>query len=77
MKDIVQSVVDVIFSFSTFMLLMIGLFIWIIISVGERDAANRETLRLNTEACYAQGMVLVQSDAGPRCVLPQSLVKVK
>lgn len=77
MKDIVQSVVDGIFSFSTFMLLMIGLFIWIIISIGERDAANRETLRLNTEACYEQGMVLVQSDAGQRCVLPQSLVKVK
>lgn len=77
MKDIVKSIFDGIFSFGTFMLLTLAFFIWIFVSIGEREAANKETLRLNTEACYTQGMVLVQSDAGPRCVSPQSLVKVK
>jgi len=28
-----------------------------------------------TEACYNQNMVLVRSEAGPRCVPPSALVK--
>jgi len=27
--------------------------------------------------CYAQGMVRVKTDAGARCVLPNSLVEIK
>jgi len=27
--------------------------------------------------CYAQGMVRVNTDAGPRCVVPNSLVEIK
>jgi hypothetical protein len=38
---------------------------------------QREQTQLRVEACYAQGMVLIRSDAGERCVDPKSLVKVK
>jgi hypothetical protein len=49
----------------------------LIINVAAKQNADTEQKRVATEACYAQGMVLVLSDAGQRCVLPQSLVKVK
>lgn len=77
MKDIVKSIFDGIFSFWTFMLVMTVLFIWIGVQATENDDKIKEQTRIATEACYAQGMVLVQSDAGPRCASPQSLVKVK
>ena len=77
MKDIVKSIVDGIFNFWTFMLVMTVLFIWIGVQATENDDKIKEQTRIATEACYAQGMVLVQSDAGPRCASPQSLVKVK
>lgn len=76
MKDIVKSIVDGIFSFYTIWFLMVLLFGWLIIGIAEQENADAEQKRVATEACYAQGMVLVQSDAGPRCASPQSLVKV-
>lgn len=76
MKDIVKSIFDGIFSFYTIWFLMVLLFGWLIIGVAEQENADAEQKRVATEACYAQGMVLVQSDAGPRCASPQSLVKV-
>lgn len=77
MKDIVKSIVDGIFSFWTVWFVMILIFGWSIIGVAEQENADAEQKRIATEACYAQGMVLVQSDAGQRCVSSQSLVKVK
>ena len=76
MKDIVKSIVDGIFSFWTVWFVMVFIFGWLIIGVAEQEKANDEQKRIATEACYTQGMVLVQSDAGQRCVSPQSLVKV-
>lgn len=77
MKDIVKSVVDGIFNFYTVWFVLVALFVWLIIIVANKENADAEQTRIATEACYEQGMVLVQSDAGQRCVLPQSLVKVK
>lgn len=56
-------------------------FIYGLFSVGasQNEAAKKhraETQRL-TEACYSQGMVLIDTDAGQRCADPRSLVKVK
>jgi hypothetical protein len=77
MKEFFKSLADYVFSFWTFMLLVGFLFGWILLSIAEQeDTARKQTLAL-TEACYSQGMVLVRTDAGQRCVLPQSLVKVK
>jgi len=77
MKEFFKGVADVVFSFGMFMFLFItGVLLLlggIVIKTEELEAQTQ----LQVEACYAQGMVLVLSDAGQRCVLPQSLVKVK
>jgi hypothetical protein len=75
--EIAKSIIDGIFSFWTFWLIMVGLVVMILIQAGETEARAKVETQQLTEACYSQGMVLVQSDAGQRCVLPQSLVKVK
>ncbi len=77
MKEFFKSLADYVFSFGTFCLLFGGAFIFLIFSITEQEEINRKETRRITEACYAQGMVLVQSDAGERCAAPQSLVKVK
>jgi hypothetical protein len=77
MKNFLKSVADYVFSFWTFILLVGFLFGWILISIHEQEDAERKQTLALTEACYSQGMVLVRTDAGQRCVLPQSLVKVK
>lgn len=66
-------IVDGIFSFATFMILMAGLFCYGIYLGYQHDNRTRE----QTAACYAQGMVLVTSQAGDRCVLPTNLIPVK
>jgi hypothetical protein len=68
---------DYVFSFGMFMFLFVVGVIILMGSIVEATNEAREQTQLRTEACYSQGMVLVQSDAGQRCVLPQSLVKVK
>ena len=77
MKNFLKSVADYVFSFWTFILLVGFLFGWILIGITDQERANRKQTLALTEACYSQGMVLVRTDAGQRCVLPQSLVKVK
>ena len=77
MKNFLKSVADYVFSYWTFILLVGFLFGWVLISINDQERANRKQTLALTEACYAQGMVLVRTDAGQRCVLPQSLVKVK
>lgn len=69
MKEFFKSLADAVFSFWTFMLIMGGLFAMILISIHEQEAAERKQTLALTEACYAQGMVLVRTDAGQRCVL--------
>jgi len=55
----------------------VGIFIWLMLLMVESSNEARERTRQITEACYSQGLVLVHTDAGQRCVSPQSLVKVK
>jgi hypothetical protein len=77
MDKFLEFVVDKVFSGFTLFLIFTGAFIFLIFSIAEQGEINRKETQRITEACYSQGMVLVQSDAGQRCVLPQSLVKVK
>ena len=77
MKNFLKSLADYVFSFGMYMFLVCAGFIYVMITVFNAEDRQREATRIATEACYSQGMVLVQSDAGQRCVLPQSLVKVK
>jgi hypothetical protein len=77
MNDFFKSLADYVFSFGMFMFLFVTgiviLFCGMIIKTNELEKQTQ----LQTEACYAQGMVLVHTDAGQRCVDPKSLVKVK
>ena len=77
MKDIVKSLADYVFSFGMFMFLVCTGFVFVMVTVVNADQRNREATRVATEICYSQGLVLVDTDAGQRCVAPQSLVKVK
>ena len=55
----------------------VGWFSWVFIGLVEASNQSRENTRKLTEACYSQGLVLVNTDAGQRCADPRSLVKVK
>jgi hypothetical protein len=77
MKNIVNTIFGYIFSGTTLLLLIGAVFVWFIIAMGNAESREQERIRQVTEACYNQGMVPVDTDAGQRCVLPQSLVKVK
>ena len=55
----------------------VGLFIWFCFGLAEASSVARENTRKLTEACYSQGLVLVETDAGKRCADPRTLVKVK
>ncbi len=64
--------------FGVFILILIGAaFIWFCFAIAEKSNRNRELTKQKTEYCYSQGMVLVSTDAGPRCADPRTLVKVK
>lgn len=77
MKNFLKTLADYVFSFYTICFGLVVLFGWLIVNLDHKSMAAAEQKRIATEACYAQGMVLVQSDAGERCAAPQSLVKVK
>jgi hypothetical protein len=77
MKNFFKSLADYVFSFSTFCVLLVASFVFLLLTISEQEQINRKETKRITEACYTQGMVLVDTDAGQRCVLPQSLVKVK
>jgi hypothetical protein len=79
-NDIFKFVNDIFkFIFSGWVLFFVAtvLFGWVIINISNEASANRELNRQRIEACYNAGMVLVSTDAGPRCATPQSLIKVK
>lgn len=75
MDKFLEFLVDNVFTF--FFIGLICLFIYIMISVGQAGNEARENTRRLTDACYSQGLVLVETDAGQRCADPRTLVKVK
>ena len=77
MKEFFKSLAKYVFSFGMFMFLFGTAVLILLGSIAIASKEQAEQTQLRVEACYAQGMVLIRSDAGERCVLPQSLVKVK
>ena len=75
MDKFLEFLVDNVFTF--FFIGLVGFFIYLMISVGQAGSEARENTRKLTEACYSQGLVLVETDAGRRCADPRTLVKVK
>jgi hypothetical protein len=74
---IIEKVFNVVFSFGMSMFLLCVGFFLLLNGMFVEENKRKELTQLRTEACYAQGMVLVVSDAGQRCVTPANLVKVK
>lgn len=77
MKEVLKSLTDFVFRFETFMFLIVVGFVYSLIAVLRADSERVEQTQQLTEACYSQGMVLVDTDAGQRCADPRTLVKVK
>lgn len=77
MKEVLKSLTDFVFRFETLMFLMVVGFVYSLIAVLRADSERVEQTQQLTEACYSQGMVLVDTDAGQRCADPRTLVKVK
>lgn len=76
-NKIAQFVFDKIFSGVTFAIAIGGLFFYLIMSIAQSEEAERQQTKALTAACYAGGMVLVDTDAGKRCVAPANLVVIK
>ena len=77
MQDILKTVFDRVFSFSTWVVLMVLVFGYflgsVIINTNEERALNKATIK----ACYDGGLIKVDTEAGAYCVAPTNLVKVK
>jgi hypothetical protein len=77
MDKFLKFVADYVFSFGMFMFSFCAGVLLLLSAIMIKTEEQREQTQLRIEACYAQGMVLIRSDAGERCVDPKSLVKVK
>lgn len=81
MKDAILNVVKDIFGFIfngfTLFILAVAFFGYMIVGTASADQAEKEKRRAATELCYNVGMVLVDTDAGPRCAAPQNLARIK
>ena len=77
MKIFFKSLADYVFSFGMFMFTVCAGFVFVIVTVANAENERNELTRQRTEACYSQGLVLVDTDAGQRCADPRILVKVK
>lgn len=56
---------------------VVYVFVTVVQNANEEVMIRQEETRKLTDFCYSKGMVSVQTDAGPRCADPSSLVKAK
>ena len=70
MKDFFKGFFSVVFSGTTLFILAAVGFGYILVTVANKHQKQESF-------CYAQNMVRVKTDAGARCVLPNSLVEIK
>lgn len=77
MKDVVKLILDRVFSGFTLIGIMFVLFCYIMFRATINDNAAALQRKANIGACYNHGMVLVETDAGPRCALPANLIAFK
>lgn len=77
MTKFLKALADYIFSFNTFLILIGCAFVYLLyLPILSSDIERQEQTRKQTEVCYSQGMVLISTGAGPRCVDPRALIKV-
>lgn len=63
--------------FTLIFMALSALFIYGVFMITEAETNAREKARKIAEACYSQGFVPVDTDAGKRCADPRGLVKIK
>ena len=78
MNKYVERTVDGIFSFLSYWpaYVLVFTFGYVFYNAFVSEAHRADVRRHNTEVCYAQGLVVVETDAGYRCADPVALVKV-
>lgn len=78
MNKYVERTIDGIFSFLSYwpVWLMVSGFALLLYSTLMSEKRHADIRQHTTEVCYAQGLVVVETDAGYRCADPVALVKV-
>ena len=76
MNNVLKTVVDNVFSFNALMITCGLLFAFSFYSLITGSIEAKELTKAVTMACYDNGMVMVNTDAGFYCVAPANLVKV-
>jgi hypothetical protein len=76
-KDALVYMIDKIFSLKMLVLIWVAGFTLVFYNIVQNNNEKHEEYRAINDYCYSQGMVVVTTDAGPRCVDPRSLVRVK
>jgi len=75
--EVLKKIAEGVFSFGMLVFLIFAGFAFLLYATFTAEYERSEQTRRKTEACYERAMVLVNTDAGQRCVDPRSLVKVK
>lgn len=77
MKNVIDAIFDRVFSFAGFIVVFGALFVLTMSTLVTQKNAERDLAVAITKACYDGGLIKVETDAGPYCVAPTNLVKVK
>lgn len=72
----IRTLCNYVFSFGMFCTLCFIGFISFMYLVITNDNEEQEKARMDIEICYNQGMVLVETDAGPRCADIKTMMKL-
>lgn len=76
MDKFLEFVVDKVFSFGAFCILLVLFFMFLISMLAKNDIDRQAHERNLTEICYNRNMILIDTAAGYRCIDPRALVKV-
>ena len=77
MKDTLKQITDAVFSFGAFCTVVLFTFGYVLTSAIISENEDRELNKATIKACYNNSMIKIDTDAGPYCVKPANLVKVK
>ena len=77
MKNVIDAIFNRVFSFGGFIVVFGALFVLTMSTVVTKEKAENDLAKAITKACYNNSMIKVETDAGPYCVAPANLVKVK
>lgn len=77
MKDTVNIILDKVFNFYTYATLFVAGLIYLIVQIDASEDQARAERQAKVAACFNNGMVLVETEAGQRCAEPKNLIAIK